>query len=64
MGTNVKSFILCYLLFYPHYAFAFDHVTIVNENTIDKEFDTHVYQRICFNQHHILMLAMAHCTNM
>ena len=48
MGTYVKSFILCYLLFYPHYVFAFDHVTIVNADTIDKEFDTNAYQKNLF----------------
>ena len=48
MATCIKVFILCYLLFYPHYSFAFDHVTIVNEDTIDKEFDTNVYQKNFF----------------
>ena len=33
-------------------------MTIVNEDTIDKEFDNHIYQRIYFSQYHILMLAM------
>ena len=43
-------FILCYLLLYPHYAFAFDHVTIVNvnEDTMDKEFDNNIYQKNLF----------------
>ena len=57
MGTCIRSFILCYLLLYPHYAFAFDHVTIVKD-TIDKEFDNNIYQNNSFSQHHILMLAM------
>ena len=39
---------LCYLLLYPHYVFAFDHVTIVNEDTINKEFDNNVYQKNLF----------------
>ena len=37
MASCTKIFILCYLLFYPHYSIAFDHVTIVNEDSIDKE---------------------------
>ena len=41
-------FILCCLLFYPHYVFAFDHVTIVNKDTIYKEFDNNVYQKNLF----------------
>ena len=45
MTTCTKIFILCYLLFYPHYLIAFDHVTIVNEDTIDKEFDNNIYQK-------------------
>ena len=44
MATCTKIFILCYLLLYPHYSFAFDHVTIVNEDTIDKEFDNNIYE--------------------
>ena len=48
MGTCIKIFILCYFLFYPHYAYAFDHVTIVNEDTIDKEFDNNVYRKNLF----------------
>ena len=43
-----KIFLLCYLLFYPHYSIAFDHVTIVNEDTIDKEFDNKIYQKNLF----------------
>ena len=42
METYTKMFLLCYLLLYPHYSFAFDHVTIVNEETIDKEFDNNI----------------------
>ena len=41
-------FILCYLLLYPHYSIDFDHVTIVNEDTIDKEFDNNIYQKNLF----------------
>ena len=48
MGTCIKIFIFCYLLFYPHYAYAFEHVTIVNEDTIDKEFDDNVYRKNLF----------------
>ena len=48
MGTCIRIFILCYLLLYPHYVFAFDHMTIVNEYTIDKEFDNNIYQRNLF----------------
>ena len=48
MATCTKIFILCYLLFYPHYSIAFDHVTIVNEDTIDKEFDNNIYQKNLF----------------
>ena len=48
MATCIKIFILSYLLFYPHYSFAFDHVTIVNEDTIDKEFDNNIYQKNLF----------------
>ena len=48
MGTCILIFILCYLLLYPHYVFAFDHVTIVNEDTIDKEFDNNIYQKNLF----------------
>ena len=64
MGTCIKIFIFCYLLFYPHYAYAFDHVTIVNEDSIDKEFDVIMsIERIYFSQHLILMLAMELCMN-
>ena len=48
MATCTKIFILCYLLLYPHYSLAFDHVTIVNEDTIDKEFDNNIYQKNLF----------------
>ena len=48
MGTCVTIFILCYLLLYPHYGFAFDHVVIFNEDTLDKEFDNNVYQKNLF----------------
>ena len=48
MGTCIKIFIFSYLLFYPHYAYAFDHVTIVNEDSIDKEFDDNVYRKNLF----------------
>ena len=48
MGTCIKIFIFSYLLFYPHYAYAFDHVTIVNEDSIDKEFDNNVYRKNLF----------------
>ena len=48
MGTCIKIFIFCYLLFYPHYAYAFEHVTIVNEDSIDKEFDDNVYRKNLF----------------
>ena len=44
----MRIFILCYLLLYPHYAFDFDHVTIFNEDTIDKEFDNTIYQKNLF----------------
>ena len=47
MATCTKIFIL-YLLLYPHYSIAFDHVTIVNEDTIDKEFDNNIYQKNLF----------------
>ena len=48
MATCTKIVILCYLLLYPHYSIAFDHVTIANEDTIDKEFDNNVYQKNLF----------------
>ena len=48
MGTCTKIFLLCYLLLSSHYSFAFDHVTIVNEDTIDKEFDNNIYQKNLF----------------
>ena len=48
MGTCTKIFLLCYLLLQPHYLFFFDHVTIVNEDTIDKEFDNNIYQKNLF----------------
>ena len=48
MASCTKIFILCYLLFYPHYSIAFDHVTIVNEDSIDKEFDNNIYQKNLF----------------
>ena len=48
MGTCIRIYILCYLLLYPHYSFAFDHVTIVNEDTTDKEFDNNIYQKNLF----------------
>ena len=48
MATCTKILILCYLLLFPHYSFAFDHVTIVNEDTIDKEFDNNIYQKNLF----------------
>ena len=48
MGTCIRIFILFYLLLNPHYAFAFDHVTIVNEDTIDKELNDTVYQKNLF----------------
>ena len=48
MGTCIRIFILCYLLLYPHYVFAFDHVIIVNEDSIDKEFDNNIYQKNLF----------------
>ena len=41
----------------------FEHVTIVNEYTIDKEFDDNVYRKNFFSPHHILMLAMELCMN-
>ena len=44
MATYTNNFIICYLLLYPHYSFAFDHLTIVNKDTIDKEFDNNIYQ--------------------
>ena len=50
MATCTKIFILCYLFLYPHYSFAFDHVTIVNEDTIDKEFYNNIYQKNLFQQ--------------
>ena len=50
MGICIRIFIFCYLLFYPHYAYAFEHVTIVNEDTIDKEFDNNVYRKNLFQQ--------------
>ena len=50
MATCTKIVILCYLLLYPHYSVAFDHVTIVNEDTIDKEFDNNIYQKNLFQQ--------------
>ena len=43
MGTSTNIFLLCYFLLYPHYSIAFDHVTIVSEDTIDKEFDNNIY---------------------
>ena len=48
METHIRIFILCDLLFYPHYVFAFDYMTIVNEDTIDKEFDNNIYP--CLHQ--------------
>ena len=48
MATCTKMVTLCYLLLYPHYSFVFDHVTIVNEDTIDKEFDNNIYQKNLF----------------
>ena len=48
MATCTKTFILCYLLLYPHYSIVFDHVTILNEDTIDKEFDNNIYQKNLF----------------
>ena len=48
MATCTEIFILCYHLFYPHYSIAFDHVTIVNEDTIYKEFDNNIYQKNLF----------------
>ena len=39
---------LCYLLFYQHYVFALDGVTIVNEDTIDMEYDYDVYRKHLF----------------
>ena len=48
MATCTKIFILCYILLYPHYSLAFDHVTIVKEDTIDKEFDNNIYQNNLF----------------
>ena len=48
MATCTKIVILCYLLLYPHYSIAFDHVTIVNKDTIDKEFDNNIYQKNLF----------------
>ena len=48
MATCIKIFILCYLFLYPHYSFAFDHVTIGNEDTIDKEFYNNIYQKNLF----------------
>ena len=48
MPAFTKIFIICYHLLYPHYSFAFGHVTIVNEDTIDKEFDNNIYQKNLF----------------
>ena len=48
MTTCTKIFILCYLLLYPQYSIAFDHVTIVNEHMIDKGFDNNIYQKNLF----------------
>ena len=50
MGTIIKVFTYYYFLLYPHFAFPFppDHVTIVNEDTIDKEYDSTVYQKNLF----------------
>ena len=48
MATCTNNFILCYHLLYPHYSFASDHVTIVNEDTIDKEFNNNIYQKNLF----------------
>ena len=48
MATSTKIFILCYLLLYPHYSIAFGHVTIINEDTINKEFDNNIYQKNLF----------------
>ena len=48
MTTCTKIFILCFLLFYPYYSIAFDHVPIVNEDTIDKEFNNTIYQKNLF----------------
>ena len=48
MGTCIRTFILFYLLLYPHYVFAFDHMTIVNEDTIDKTIDDSIYQKNLF----------------
>ena len=43
-----KNIHTLYLLFYPHYSIAFDHVTNVNEDSIDKEFDNNIYQKNLF----------------
>ena len=48
MGTCIRISILCYLLLYLHYSFAFNHMTIVNKDTIDKEFDNNIYQKNLF----------------
>ena len=48
MASCTKLFFLSYLLLYPHYSIAFDHVTIVNEDSIDKEFDNNIYQKNLF----------------
>ena len=48
MGTCIRIFILFYILLYPLYVFAFDHVTIINADTIDKEFDNNIYQKNLF----------------
>ena len=48
MATCTKISILCYLLLYPHYSIVFDHVTIVNGDTIDKEIENNIYQKNLF----------------
>ena len=35
-------------MLYPHYSISFDHLTIVNEDMIDKEFDNNIYQKNLF----------------
>ena len=62
MGTCIKIFIFCYFIILSHYAYAFDHVTIVNEDSIDKEFDN-VYRKNLFQPTSYLNAAMEPCIN-
>ena len=46
MYKKFSYFVIFYFIHIIH--FQFDHVTIVNEDTIDKEFDNNIYQNNLF----------------